>query len=92
MSHQGYLWANFTLGCIGFISSSFVIFTYFAWKQGRKSPGDIILALAISSVLFSTYWIVFPIYFISTNLADSSEDPGPLCKTFGMMSALGLSG
>jgi 1-phosphatidylinositol-4-phosphate 5-kinase len=56
MSKQYYTLIAFA--CVNIVCSSFIVFTYIAWKAGRKSPGDIVLALCICSLSTSIYWMM----------------------------------
>jgi hypothetical protein len=44
------------------IFSSFIIITYFKYKQCKKQPGDIILGISVADFILSSHWFITALF------------------------------
>lgn len=58
--------------CVNIVTSSFIIFISLAWKSGRKSPGDVVFALAIFSLSTAIYWMMMSPEVNTSNESNST--------------------
>ncbi|KRX00481.1 hypothetical protein PPERSA_03214 [Pseudocohnilembus persalinus] len=62
------------LGFFSCLSSLFIMVTFYKYKECRKQPGDIILAISISELILNIHWI-------SMTLFDWIQGQGPLSQS-----------
>ena len=72
-------------GFIGFKESKIL-----KYIKGRKSPGDIIFAIALSDFLLAIYWLANGIYYIHNDTPPLQN--GSFCQTSGFIAMVGATG
>ncbi|CAD8103746.1 unnamed protein product [Paramecium primaurelia] len=78
--------------CVNVVCSSFIVFTYLAWKAGRKSPGDIVFALGLCQLSTSIYWMMSSPDVNTPSNPDNNLNDSSYCKWVDFTQNLGFLG